>query len=104
MDANRLKVPQALAELGKLYEERQAIYGDNYKNAGKRLLEFFPDGLTLKTAEDFQWFHLFTHLDSKLSRYAQSRMRLGKGHPDSLADLSVYAAMLNESDADELGL
>jgi hypothetical protein len=35
-------VPQALADLGKLYEERNALYQDNYKNFGRTLLGLFP--------------------------------------------------------------
>jgi hypothetical protein len=100
MSNDRQKVPEQLRNLAKLYEERGAIYGDNYKHAGRRLLEFFPEGLTLKTADDFQWFHLFVHADGKLSRYAQSRMRQKRGHRDSLDDLSVYSQMLAETDED----
>lgn len=92
------KVPQALADLGKLFEERNALYKDNYKNFGKTLVGLFPNGLTLRTAEQFNRFALFLQIVHKQSRYAQSI--LSGGHPDSLDDTSVYAQMLQEYDAD----
>lgn len=93
-------VPEALSELAVIHRERAQIYGQNYKEGGQRLAAFFPRGLTLKTSEDFGWFHLFVQLDSKLSRYAQSRMINGEGHADSLSDIAVYALLLQEIDAE----
>jgi hypothetical protein len=58
-------VPQALADLGKLYEERNALYQDNYKNFGRTLLGLFPNGITLKSEEDFNRFALYIQLIHK---------------------------------------
>lgn len=89
-------VPQALADLGKLFEERNALYKDNYKNFGKTLMGLFPNGITLKTAEEFNRFALFLQIVHKQSRYAQNVT--SGGHADSLDDISVYAQMLREYD------
>lgn len=89
-------VPQALGDLGALFEERNALYKDNYKNFGKTLLGLFPNGVTLKSAEEFNRFALFLQIMHKQSRYAQSI--LSGGHSDSLDDISVYSQMLREYD------
>ena len=90
------KVPEALSDLGKLYEERNKLYKDNYKNFGKILIGFFPQGITLKTEEELNRFALFMQTVHKQSRYAHSLLE--GGHADSLDDLSVYAQMLQEVD------
>jgi hypothetical protein len=90
-------VGRMLADLGKIYDERGASYGDNYLWAGKRLSGYFPRGITLDSEEKFNRFHLFVHMDSKLSRYAQV-MEKGGYHADSLDDLAVYSQMLREFD------
>lgn len=86
-----------LEDAAKIYRERSALYGDNYKHMGKVLLGFFPKGIVLETEEHFNRFHLFLHLLNKTSRYAQMLQR--GGHVDSLDDLSVYAMMAQECDA-----
>jgi hypothetical protein len=89
-------VPQSLNDLGALFEERNALYKNNYHNFGKTLVSLLPDGITLKTPEDFNRFALFMQLVHKQSRYAHSI--LSGGHPDSLDDISVYSQMLQEYD------
>lgn len=89
-------VPQALSDLGTLFEERNALYKDNYKHFGKTLVGLFPNGITLKSEEEFNRFAIFLQITHKQSRYAQSI--LNGGHPDSLDDISVYAQMLQEYD------
>lgn len=89
-------VPQALAALGELYRERNALYKDNYKNFGKTLVGLFPRGLTLNTVEEFNRFAIFLQLMHKMSRYANATQ--SGGHDDSLDDISVYAQMLREYD------
>jgi hypothetical protein len=92
-------VPERLAKLGDLFKERGQIYGDDYKNAGDMYAAMFPRGLTLTTPEQFNRFSLFIHLAAKVARYAQSEMK--KGHVDSLDDISVYAQMMQECDAED---
>lgn len=89
-------VPERLKALGALYADRNAQYKDNYKRFGAILLAIFPDGLILKTEEDFNRFSLFLQIVHKITRYAPS---IGSGgHPDSLDDTAVYAQMLSEYD------
>lgn len=92
-------VPQMLRDAANIYEQRNAIYGDNYKHVGEVLMGLFPRGLVIQTAEEFNRFHLINHMLGKLSRYCQN-IKAG-GHNDSLDDLSVYAMMARECDSDE---
>lgn len=96
-DWNSLSVPERLRAAAALYEDRNAIYGNDYKKAGGVLLALFPRGLELQTAGDFGRFALLLLCLSKIGRYA-AQWTTG-GHPPSLEDLSVYAAMLNEYDS-----
>lgn len=89
-------VPQALSDLGALYEERNKVYKDNYMHFGKTLLGMFPAGITLETEEEFNRFALFVQSLHKMSRYAKT-IKTG-GHPDSLDDATVYSQMLQEYD------
>jgi hypothetical protein len=91
-------VAQRLRNLADLYEERNAVYGDDYKRHGDIMMALFPDGLTLDTAMDFNRYGIFKELVTKLSRYA-AQWKQG-GHYDSLNDKSVYAQILQELDAD----
>ncbi len=88
---------QILEDLAGLYRERNVLYKDNYKRTGVALAAVFPDGVTLRTPDDFTRFHLFAISMMKLSRYA---INWGTGHSDSLRDASVYLAMLDSVDAD----
>jgi hypothetical protein len=90
-------VSRRLAELGRLFEERHKIYGNDYENVGDILMGMFPDGLTLDTPEKFRRFYMFVFMLSKLNRYSQALAK-GQGHSDSLKDLAVYATMLDELD------
>ena len=91
-------VPDRLKGLGKIYQERNALYGSNYKNFGKILMGMFPLGIELKDEEQFNRFALFLQLVHKISRYARN-IQSG-GHQDSLDDLAVYAQMMAEYDDD----
>lgn len=91
-----MTVPERLTELGDLYKERNALYGDNYKRFGETLVSLFPQGITLTSAEDFNRFALFVQIIHKMSRYARS-VNDG-GHEDSVNDATVYLQMLGEYD------
>lgn len=87
-------VPQRLADLGALFEERNKLYGDNYKNFGKVLVGMFPQGISLFTEQEFNRFALLVQIMHKTTRLAQG---LKDGvHQDSCDDLSVYSQMLAE--------
>lgn len=95
------KPPERLAALGKIYKDRNAVYGDTYKNFGHAMVAFFPRPITLSTPEEWNRMAMFFHVADKLARYAGS-FESG-GHVDSLDDLSVYSQMLQEYDAEVRG-
>lgn len=85
-----------LQRLAALYKERNEDYGDNYKRWGKLMMALFPNGLTLRTEDDWNRMGVYTQAFSKFTRYAA---QWGKGgHPDSCDDAAVYMTMLNELD------
>lgn len=89
-------VPEMLRECAGVFEERAAVYGDNYKHFGKVMMGLFPDGLALHTEDDFSRFGVLVQAMSKATRYAQNFYR--GGHDDSCIDISVYMTMLRELD------
>lgn len=89
------KVPDMLRDAAKIYEERNRMYGDNYKKFGHALQPLMQN-IKLKSVEDFNRFGILNQLFSKLTRYAN--MFDSGGHDDSLDDISVYAQMLKELD------
>jgi len=93
---NKTNVATRLADLGKIHDERNAIYGDNYMHIGEMMMGMFPHGMEIRTADEFNRLSLFYHLLGKLSRYAR-QMPEG-GHEDSLDDMAVYAMMLRQFD------
>lgn len=94
MKKDQAKVPQLLRNAALIYEERNKAYGDAYKKQGKLLKSFFPDGIELKTVDDFNRFSIFCTISSKMLRYSNNIKT--DGHDDSLTDISVYANMLLE--------
>lgn len=89
------KVPDMLRDAAKIYEERNRMYGDNYKKFGHALQPLMQN-IKLKSVEDFNRFGILNQLFSKLTRYAN--MFDSGGHDDSLDDITVYAQMLKELD------
>ena len=72
------------------FKERNAVYKDNHKNVANVMMGFFPMGVQLVTAKDFQRFHLFELMVVKLTRFCNS----GLLHEDSVHDAAVYAALI----------
>ena len=79
-----------LAEMAETFRERNKVYGDNYKRVGATMVAMFPQGVHLKTEEDFNRWHLFELMVVKLTRFANT----GLMHQDSIHDAAVYAAMV----------
>ena len=50
----------------------------------------FPDGVNLKTIDDYNTWHLFELMIVKLTRFANTNLT----HRDSIHDAAVYAAMI----------
>ncbi len=86
-------VPGILIDAAQTYDERNIIYGDNYKHFGHAMAAMFPEGLFVKSADDWNRLGIFVQVVSKVTRYAAS---FENGHQDSAHDLCVYAAMLEE--------
>jgi hypothetical protein len=95
-------VPEALRKAADLYEERNKLYGDNYKSFGKLVDVLFPNGFPSGAQESHVSYQnrvgVLIQILSKLTRYCAN---FGDGgHSDSLHDLAVYAMMLDELDAE----
>ena len=91
-----MSAEQILSDAAATYAERRKVYGDNYKRVGRALAALYPDGLHLRTEEDFTRFQLHLQDVVKTCRYAENFLR--GGHADSLLDGSVYKAMLASVD------
>lgn len=86
-------VPEILREAASTYEQRNALYGNNYKLIGEIFVSLFPNGSTLNTSEEWNRMFLLFQLIGKSTRYAA---QFAEGHKDSAHDSIVYAAMLEE--------
>src|SRR5688500_4215615 len=62
-------VPDLLAEFAAIYEKRNEQYGDSYKSFGNLAVAAFPDGLTVKTKEDWTRLGLIIMQLAKIQRY-----------------------------------
>ena len=92
-----LKANEILEQAAKLYAERNAVYGDNFRRVGPILKELFPEGIVLKDCEEQTRYHIFMLIIVKLTRYAVNWY--AGGHQDSIRDAAVYCAMLEQIDA-----
>ena len=91
------QVGDILKEAAALFDQRHAVYGDNYKKVGAVFAALFPDGVQCTTAHDWNRMHILMLMIVKVTRYTENWAR--GGHQDSLADLAVYGAMLQAIDA-----
>mgnify|MGYP000906802733 FL=1 len=80
-----------LDEMADTFRERQKVYKDNYRKVGPVMVALHPDGVSLSTVGDHEFFHLYSLLIVKLTRFATSDLT----HIDSLHDLCVYGSMLD---------
>lgn len=83
------------------YAQRNRQYGNSYHKFGRVMMELFPNGVCLKTVEDFNRYGVLFMMMSKITRYSSDPH---KGHLDSVHDLGVYSFMLEELDALAQGL
>ena len=79
-----------LEEMAETFRERNKVYGDNYKTVGEVMVALFPKGVSLKTVEDYNIWHLFELMIVKVTRFANNDLK----HKDSIHDAAVYAAMV----------
>lgn len=85
-----------LEAMAATFRERNKVYGDNYVRLGNAMHALFPEGLTVNTSDDWVRLYFFFLQQVKTSRYA-TNFTTG-GHPDSVHDAAVYAAMLETFD------
>ncbi len=90
------RVTELFRDLSLLYEQRNTLYGDNYKRFGAIMLLLFPGGISLVTEDDHNRFAVFVQIVGKITRYAE-QFEVG-GQSDALDDTAVYAMMLRELD------
>lgn len=92
-------VPAQLRKAAAIYEERNKLYGDNYKRFGP-VLSLILAGQQLDPSDTHQMSRLgiFVQIVAKLTRYGENFTR--GGHDDSMDDTAVYAMMLKELDHD----
>ena len=81
---------EVLEKMADTYRERNRVYGDNYLVVGQVMKSLFPDGVDLRSVEDYNKWHLFELIVVKMTRFANSSLT----HQDSIHDMSVYGAML----------
>lgn len=82
-------VPGILHDMAETFENRNAIYGTNYKRVAPIIAQLFPEGVPSELVLSDRW-HLFELLVVKLTRFAIS----GLTHTDSIHDAAIYAAMI----------
>lgn len=85
-----------LRGLAELFQQRNAVYGNDHAIYGRVLAAVFPDGLAARSEIEFHRLFHVVLMAMKLTRYAANFTR--DGHADSLDDLAVYAQMLAELD------
>jgi hypothetical protein len=91
-------VPNMLHDAADIYEQRNKIYGDNYKRFGHVMAALFRDVNMPAKPDANHWnrMGLLVQMVGKFTRYVENFNR--GGHNDSLDDLAVYAMMLQEID------
>lgn len=87
---------EILKKCAQTYKERNAMYGPSYLNFGPTMMGLFPDGITLKTPEEFTRFSLILLDTLKSIRYCANFEK--GGHQDSIHDKVVYSAMIEAFD------
>ncbi|MCX7124097.1 MAG: hypothetical protein NTV32_10645 [Gammaproteobacteria bacterium] len=94
-----MKPNEILDEAAKTFADRDKQYGNNYLVIGEALAALLPNGIALKTPEDFNRFHLWLMALAKLSRYGKNLA--SGGQQDSIRDACVYSAILEAFDSDQ---
>tara|TARA_R110000744_G_scaffold8696_1_gene28561 strand:- start:3545 stop:3877 length:333 start_codon:yes stop_codon:yes gene_type:complete len=93
---------ECIEEALKTFKQRNESYGDNYLQHGRVMSALFPDGIKLKTVEDWNRFGIINMVVAKLTRYSQKWPEVDEGTIDSVHDMGVYSFMLESVDSFEL--
>jgi len=89
-------VPEILDDMKNTFEHRGSLYKDNFTRIGYVLEALFPEGITIKTPDEHNRWHLYLMMLVKITRLACTDIT----HRDSAHDCAVYSTML-ESIMDE---
>jgi hypothetical protein len=95
-----MKADDNLYAAAHIFRKKREEYGNNYLTIGKVMEALFPEGINATTSEEWNRLHLLLLSVVKFSRYAFNYKN--GGHRDSLTDLIVYIAMLDEMDDEAL--
>lgn len=87
----KLRADIVLEEMAELFRERNIKYGDNWEKVGHMFMTLFPNGIEIKTSNDFIKFHFLGWVFGKFSRWVNNGL---DGSDDSLRDAVVYMAMI----------
>lgn len=88
-----------LSEGAEVFKRGGGAYKDAYLVYGDVMAALFPEGLNVRTVEDWQRLGVFNQIMTKVTRYAMT-LESG-GHADSALDISVYGAMLRSITTEE---
>lgn len=88
IDRRSIDAAALMEELAERFRERNGKYKDNWRNLGDVMVALYPEGITLRTADDFVKFHLLEWTLGKVTRFVNS------DDGDSIEDAAVYAAMI----------
>lgn len=89
-----ISVPDIMNAAADTYRERNALYGDSYKQFGGVMQALFPHGILIDTPDAWNRLGIINMMVSKLTRYTANFC--DGGHTDSAHDLGVYSFMLEE--------
>lgn len=79
-----------------VYQDRNAVYKDNFRMVGKTMEALFPEGRPpLVHAAEYDRWHIFELIIVKLTRYANN---YDTPHEDSLLDMLPYLGILGGLD------
>lgn len=92
------KAMRLMNQASATYQQRNAVYKDNFLVVGRVMEALFPNGAPrLHDAADFNRWHIFELMIVKITRYVAN---WEKPDEDSLVDLIPYAAILGAQDED----
>lgn len=92
-------VSESMTNAAELFFRKNKDYGDSYKRTGEIMTMIYPNGINLKTAEDFNQYNVLTIMIGKIVRYTNTKGSDVINHEsvkDTLTDLGVYAFMLKD--------
>ncbi len=84
---------KVLHRAAEAFLKKNKEYGSAYLRHGEVIAQFFPEGITLKTPNDFFKFHMF-NMDIMKSNRIASNLVKKKNHSDSWLDKMTFSSMV----------